>query len=175
MLFPSSITTYAEFKKSYPHGQLLAKPERFDKGSHYADYFSDSTKLGIFGRIDNFRRIPGKTKVIGLRLKGHKVAVTYDKLAESKLVLVDKVDPPVVVIYDATSQTALAYELVGLSAKQAAEISVTGSVLTAAGANWDIRSGKPTDGKSKALKPVPLITAFWFAWASFFPTSELIE
>jgi hypothetical protein len=174
-LYPSSTTTYAEFKKMYPEGKLLAKPEKFEEGSPYSDYFSDSTKLGIFGRVDNFKRVPGKTRVIGLRLDHGDVAITVDKLASNKIVVIDKAEPKVVVIFDAETGTGFAYKLAGLSGEQAADVSINGTVLTVGQATWDVRTGSPTDGKSAALAPVPMITAFWFAWASFFPTSDLVQ
>ena len=174
-LYPSSITTYVDFKKLYPNGFLLAKPEKLERGSTYDSYFSDSTKLGILGRVDNFKRVPGKTRVMGLRLKDGNFAVTVDKLADSKVILIKRAEPKVVMLYDAATETAFAYEVAGLSGEQAAEISVHGASLVAGDATWDIRTGSSTDGKSTALTPVPIITAFWFAWASFFPTSDLIQ
>ncbi len=174
-LYPSTITTFAEFKKLYPNGKLLSKPEKFDKGSHYSGYFSDSTKLGIFGRIDNFKRTSGKTKVIGVRLDNYDIAVTYEKLSNEKFVLLDKADPQVVILYNSETATAFAYELAELSDEQIKSFAVEGTNISTAGITWDIRTGKSIDGNSPALKPVPLITAFWFAWASFFPTSDLLQ
>jgi hypothetical protein len=174
-LYPSSITTFADFKRSYPDGRLLTKPEKFEKGSKYDQYFSDSTKLGIFGRVDNFKRVPGKTKVIGLRLASGNIAVTLEKLAEAVVVLMPTAKPSVALLYDAATETSYAYDLSGLPGEQATELAVDGSRLMAGAAAWDIRSGNAIDGKSVPLKPVPIITAFWFAWASFFTDSELIQ
>jgi hypothetical protein len=175
VLYPSTITTFAEFKKLYPKGMLLAKPEKFQKGSHYETYFADSAKLGIFERIDNFKRLPGKTKVIGLRLETGNVAVAVDRLANDRVILIANAQPKVAIIYDSATETAFAYELAGLSIDRAADISVEGTSLIAGDASWDIRTGRQVEGEAGSLKPVPLITAFWFAWASFFPSSELIQ
>lgn len=174
-LYPSSMTTYGEFKKLYPNGKLLSKPERFGKGSRYEEYFSDSAKLGIFGRADNFRRVPGKTKVIGLRLPFSDVAVTTEKLADEKVVLIPDAQPPVVIAYDGATETAFAYQLTGFPEAQRADISLEGTALSIGDTTFDLRTGQPAEDNVAALKPIPIITAFWFAWASFFPTTDLIH
>ena len=56
-LFPASQTTFAEFKRIYPNGVLLKKPEKGPEGSQYESYFADSTKMGIFGRVESFERL----------------------------------------------------------------------------------------------------------------------
>lgn len=139
-LFPAIHTTYAEFKKSYPNGQLLKKEEKGEAGSHYDEYFSDSTKLGIFGRLDDFERLPGKTLVYGVRLSEGAFAVTMDYLEEHGSAVIGK-ESMVTVRYDSGSKTV--------------------SATRAAG--------------GEDATPVPVVTAYWFAWASFFPSSKLIK
>lgn len=141
-LIPAIHTTYAEFKKQYPHGQLLKKEEKGPEGAPYAEYYADSTKLGIFGRIDDYERLPGKTLVVGLRLAGGEVAVSMDYLEEHGSATVGE-NPKIVVTYDSKSKT--------VSANQA----------------------KP--GNKMLGDAFPVITSYWFAWASFFPETELIK
>ncbi len=141
-LFPAIHTTFAEFRKLYPDGQLLKKEEKGPHGSAYADYFDDQSKLGMFGRLDNFERLPGKALVIGLRLPDGEVAITVDYLEEHGFASIGE-EPIVTVNYDRDSKT--------VSARRS-----------------------PSPAHSYA-EPVATITAYWFAWASFFPNSELIK
>ena len=141
-LFPAIHTTFAGFKKSHPNGQLLKKEAKGPHGSPYADYFDDQSKLGMFGRLDNFERLPGKALVFGLRLPEGEVAITKDYLEEHGHAEIGE-GPIVMVSYDPESKTVRAI--------------ATQSQTTSFA--W----------------PVPVITSYWFAWASFFPDSELIK
>ena len=139
---PEIYTTYAEFKKSHPDGLLLKKDEKGEAGSHYEDYYNDQKKLGIFGRLDNFERLPGKALVIGLRLPDGEVAVSMDYLEKHGRAEIGE-GPFVIVRYDSKTKTVDAIQVPSL--------------------------------ESSLAQPVPVITSYWFAWASFFPNSKLIE
>ena len=141
-MFPAIHTTYAEFKRAHPNGLLLKKEDKGEAGSHYADYYNDQSKLGIFGRLDNFERLPGKTLVIGLRLPKGEFAVTMDYLERHRWAEIGK-GPIVYVSYDSESKT----------------VSAVGTQSQASSFMWQ----------------VPVVTSYWFAWASFFPNSELIK
>ena len=82
-LFPASQTTFAEFKKIYPDGMLLKKPEKGPEGSQYQSYFADSTKMGIFGRVESFERLGAKDVVFGIRQSGRQTAVSESYLREN--------------------------------------------------------------------------------------------
>ena len=167
-LFPSIHTTYAGFRRLYPQGRLLKKPERGSRGSAYGDYFADTTKLGILGRADRFTRLDAKALVYGLRLPDQEVAIARDYLLEHGSAVVETEAMTVWVAFDSTKQT-----------------------VTAEGMRWDEVSwdtGKVKAevddlavaqhgfmGKEINMEPVPIITAYWFAWASFFPETELVK
>lgn len=176
-LFPAIHTTYEEFRKMYPGGLLLVKEEKGSHGSPYDSYFADQQKLGIFGRVDSFRRLPGKQKVFGLRLEGYDLAVSLDHLKENGFVLLDDASPPVIVTYDKSGKTASAYA-VPLDGEDAGsglivadgKISVIGSDVV-----WDAATGRVEAGTVADLEAVPILTSYWFAWASFFPDTRLLK
>lgn len=176
-LVPSFHTTFAEFRKLYPNGQVLKKPERGDAESGYADYMGDPKKLGIFGRMDNFEKLPAKSKVYGLRMGDEQVAVAEKLLARTGWVVVTTTTPPVIVTYDTVGQTVAAFALEAPAISSPKTVSVKNNLVSANGGQttWDARTGRTVKGEAPDLKPVPLLSAYWFAWASFFPATAVVD
>lgn len=176
-LYPSMHTTYSEFKELFPGGLLLRKPSRGEAGSHYNSYFADSTKLGIFGRADNFARLRGKDQVFGLRLSDKTIAVSKDYLIKNGFVTLADGDTPVVLSYDNNSKTAVAFALNGVDAVDPTKLKVKGNrILPGEGkSSWHAATGRSNSADTPNLTMIPVITAYWFAWISFFPNTELIK
>ncbi len=175
--YPSIHTTYSEFKKLYPHGKLLRKPEKGEPGSPYAKYFDDPEKLGMFGRLDNYERLRGKDKVFGIRRGVKQVAVSLDYLKANGKAMITGLGDPVVVTYDPTGETVSAFVFEGdqralVKGLQAA----TGRLIAPGGGTvWCSRTGKVMEGKGRDLTIIPTMTAYWFAWLSFFQDTKLIN
>lgn len=170
-LFNSSHSTFAEFKKQYPHGKMLKKPEKGEAVSHYNKYFADSTRLGIFGRLDNFERLPAKAKVFGLRLAGKNIAIGKKYLSEKNYTFINNNTDNILIVYDNENNTVSAFKLTDKSENY----SVSSGSITSGDMTWNAFTGERNGGEGAALEQVPVITAFWFAWASFFPETELIK
>ena len=149
---PSSHTTFAAFKKQYPNGKLLKKPTDSQVGSTYDSYFADKDKLGIFGRVDNFKRLAGKDKVYGIRFENSEFAVAESYLTKNGYAMIESESMRVYVTFDSASLTAAAFALPD-SLKLAGKIEINNQTATA----------------------FPVISAYWFAWVSFFPETELIK
>lgn len=175
--FPAIHTTYGEFKKLYPDGRLLRKPERGDAGSRYDGYFDNPEKLGIFGRLNDFERLAAKDKVFGIQLGDRKVAVAEALLEVNGWAVFTAEQYAVLVTFDSQGRTAVAFELEGMSEDATQMITVQdNSVVSESGKSiWNARTGKVIEGQGKDLKVIPTMSAFWFAWASFFPDTELIK
>jgi len=178
-LYPSSQTTFAEFKKLYPYGRLLKKNSPEGKGSRYADYYAAPDKLGIFGRVDDFKRLPGKTLVYGLRLKDRQVAVSLDKLEKDNLVLIDGNGRSLIVAYNPKGGTVVAYQLPASVSVRTSDFKIEeGRIGSTDGVTmWSLATGEPVAGSSgvEKLHPLPILSSYWFAWISFFPETELIR
>ncbi len=181
-LFHSSFTTFAQFKELYPEGKLLEKPPKEEHGSSYGDYYADPEKLGIFGRADQFERLKGKEKVYGLRLDDREVAVVMSKLKEERfIVLQDSSTATQIVIgFDPVGETAYAFSVTGDFVSRADKLRHQGG-LVVYGKNevaWEVGTGRvihyPPDAQL-TVEPLPLISAYWFAWVSFFADTELIK
>ncbi len=176
-LYPVFYTTYEEFRNQYPQGLLLHKPSKGKAGSYYESYFADKTKLGIFGRIDNFKRLGAKEVVFGLKLNGKKVAITKALLKEYRYKIIESIHDAVLVYFDHKTNTAMAYSLTGLNYPSTADFTVSDSTITLGSRNWswDLKNGQSHAAETPALARIPVTTAFWFAWVSFFPETELIR
>jgi hypothetical protein len=176
-LVPAIHTTFEEFKTLYPAGLILKKEARGDRGSHYKSYFDDKTKLGMFGRADNFQQLPGKERVIGLRVGDYAGAVSLIHLEEQGYVLIETISPPLVVSYDPASLTAAAFKLPAGLTDLPSKIVITTDLIQVSKpkAAWHPHTGRAVTDKTEDLEAVPVITAFWFAWATFFPETELVH
>lgn len=174
--FPAQHSTYAAFKENYPEGLLLSKEEKGSHGSNYEGYFNDPTKLGIFGRQDRFFRLNAKDMVLGVRHDENETAVSVSYLEDRGYALLDKMSPPIVVTYDKASNTSAAFELPELGLKDYGKINIDETAIKL-GENraWSIRTGKSVAKGGSDLKPVAVITSYWFAWATFFPDTELVN
>lgn len=173
---PSSQTTYQEFKKQYPHGKLLAKSDKAPYGSSWESYQADSSELGLFGRPDNFKRLKGKDIVYGVRLEGKQVAVSLDYLSKKQFALLDQYSPPVVLTFDVTSGTVAAFSLPALPADSSELVCADDKITLSNGpVAWDARTGRLVNGRGDDLTPRPVTSAFWFAWATFYPNTELLK
>ncbi len=149
-------STFAEFKKEYPNGLLLKKETIGDAGSHYKSYMEDSTKFGIFNRADTFEKLGGKKLVFGIRHGEKIIAVSKDYLTKNVYYAFKSGDSTVLVIYDKDTETINAYET-----------------------NYKLKDGKISHKinqmELKKFKSIPVVTAYWFAWISFFSDTELIN
>jgi hypothetical protein len=174
---PAFHTTFDEFKKLYPQGLMLRKPSRGYAVSAYDSYFSDPNKLGIFGRPNNFQRLGGKDKVFGLRLGDSQIAVSESYLQNKGYAIISEAKPPVVVTFDSASRTVAAFSLRDIDQSVLNELNVEADriLLPISNESWDARTGRVVEGDSGDLMMVPVITSYWFAWASFFPDTKLIK
>ncbi len=175
--FPAIHTTYAEFKKQYPNGQLLKKPEKGEAGSPYDRYFTDPDKLGIFGRANNFERLAGKDKVFGIRQGDQQVAVAEAYLIERGYAMIADLSDPVIVTYDKNSSTSAAFAFTGKQTETIKGLKVESNRIIVSDGKlvWDALTGELIDGDGENLALVPTMSAYWFAWLSFFPETELIK
>ena len=152
---PFSHTTFAAFKKQYPNGKLLKKPaDSTDKidGSTYDSYFGNKEKLGIFGRVDNFKRLAGKDKVYGIRFKNSEIAVSESYLKKNGFALIVNESQRIYVSYDESEMSVAAFALPDT-----------------------LRLAGKIEINNQTARAFPVISAYWFAWVSFFPETELIK
>jgi len=149
---PSSHSTFAAFKKQYPYGKLLKKPADGHAGSRYDSYFADKEKLGIFDRIDNFERLAGKDKIYGIRFENSEIAVAESYLKKNGFALIVSDSKRIYLSYDESNTSIAAFVLPDT-----------------------LRLAGKVEINNQTAKAFPVISAYWFAWVSFFPETELIK
>ena len=79
----------------------------------------------------------------------------------------------IIITYDVDGHSAAAFVLPEI--KATAEVVDGVIVLSDESRQWNAQTGKGMSAKAGDLEPVPLISAFWFAWASFFPDSDVYQ
>ena len=175
--YPAHYSNFAQFKKEYPNGRLLKKEAKGQDGSYYDEYFANKTKLGIFGRIGSFTRLEAKEKIFGIRLDNSEVAVTEEFMAKNGYRLIETANGIILIYYDSNSITVNAFNLPSSWSDSIDKIHVGENSISFGNEtrSWSLSTGHVISGEGNSLSPVAVITAFWFAWVSFFPETELID
>lgn len=176
-IFQGSHTTFGDFRKLYPEGLLLTKPEKGEKGSPYDSYYSNRDKLGIFGRENNYSDLDGKDIIFGVRSDGRQTAVSKKYLKENRFALLTEYQQPILLTYSDNDETVTAFSPDYPLMDNPENITIEKNRISLRSENivWDSRTGISVDGKAEDLKRAPVITAYWFAWINFFPDTKLIK
>jgi len=172
-LFPAEYATFVNAKNRHEI-KFLAKPEKGPGHSAYRKYFEDQNRTGLFGHRYEDTLLHPKQLIYGLRKEDHQIAVP-DTIFSAKPAYLIELDTLQIVLIRDKDNNAAAYllpatrgfrwrlELDGQSIK----ILSGGDPDTV----FEFRDGLQSEGKT--LKSFPVVTAFWFAWKSFFPKTEI--
>ena len=165
-LYPSRMTSFAEFAAEYPDGRALSKPAEIE-GSPYERYFSDDARMGVFGTQNIDDRLPGKARVIGVKLGDDRLAIGVPDDGEPMLYNGSINDIAIVAYWEPGAETAVVFKR---PTDKALSLTDDGQ-LGIADQRWDVLSGKAADGT--ALEPVPFTLVYWFAWRNFYKDTRL--
>lgn len=182
--YPAIHTTWGQWKRLYPHSQVLSKrstlgvPEgRYDV---YRGYMADPNRLGIFGTRNPDPTLPGKEYVFGLTLHEARVAYPFRFLSRAPLAHDTVATEPVLVVFAAPEATAVAFSrrLRGQTLQFTHLHRRNGNWVmedTETGSRWQALKGEATAGplKGSRLTPLPGHLVFWFAWKGFYPSTRL--
>lgn len=187
---PSQVIAWGDFKSRFPAGDVLAKPNanRPYGANPYVGYDSSDNPFLFRGAPDP--RLPATERVAGLTTETTAKAWSFALLAEQG-VLEDTFDGRAVVLFHKTGATS------ALDTRQIREGKDVGAVAifdpTVDGQRLSFRgdgSGTFTDAETQSTWNIlgeavagPLAGTrltefvhfdhFWFAWAAFFPNTEL--
>jgi len=174
-------TTWQNWKTLYPETMVISAETGFDRNytsypyGNYRD--EDSTPLFNLRSGDIDQRFPPKRMVIGLIGETTQKAYTFDKLSSSATVNDIFEGENVLIVSDIDERLALPYlrDVNG----QTLTFTRTGTdpfVMTDAetGSTWNIL-GEATGGtlQGQQLEKIAAYNAFWFAWAAFWPDTEV--
>lgn len=176
---PARVTTWAEWRRLHPDTLVLVKDPAATK-SPYEEYASSPTKMGIFGTKNPDDRLEGKQVVLGIAIDGEAAAFAHDDLGRTAIATWALAGEPVVVVYDRAGGSAAAFsrEAAGRELTFRAEAADPRSARDdQTGSTWDLVRGVATAGplEGTQLEELPVVNAYWFAWAAFHPDTKLWE
>ncbi|MCH7811550.1 MAG: DUF3179 domain-containing protein [Chloroflexi bacterium] len=191
-IVPSSIVSWADFRATYPDGQVLSRDTGFGidySFNPYVDYDSDESPFLFRGEIDP--RLSPIERVAAVELNGDPIAYPFSVLEEIRLVEDTVGGQPIVVFFQPGTASALD-DLVIAESRDVGAVGVfvpeaAGQSLTfrlegdeffdnETGTRWNIL-GKGVEGPlaGEELTLVEHGSHFWFAWAAFNPNTRVFE
>ena len=155
-LIPASVTPWPTWLKEHPETLVL------DAGK-----FARSRSKELFS----------PDYVIGIALGEYAKGYPFRPVSEDGLIN-DRVGPyPIVVVADAETKAVHAY--VRKTRDEELDFTIQESRLIdiQTGSTWDVSKGVAVDGplRGEVLQQVPYITAFSWAWQSFYPHTEIYK
>jgi hypothetical protein len=185
---PISLVSWAEFKKAYPHGEVLSRSTGHDReyGSNPYYEYDSGTKPFLFDGTPD-RRLPPMERVVGvLGTKNDKPrAWSYALLGKERVIQ----EQDIVIFYLPGMASAADTPRIA----DGRDVGTTGvfspvvegrrlnfvwngreMVDTETESTWDV-FGRALTGplSGQQLAPVVKFDVFWFAWAVFHPKTEL--
>jgi hypothetical protein len=171
---PSVQTTWAAWVGQHPDTRLLRK-ESAITGTRYESYVNDPARIGLFRSRWLAERMPGKTLVHGIVRGPHALAVT-DGAARGLVTTV--LGGTRAVLWRGADGGVLAW-VAELDGKPLVLIPQSARTLKdrGTGSTWDLDHGLCTAGslEGRVLERLPVTTAYWFAWSSFYPNTDVVE
>ncbi len=188
---PAQVVNFADYATVYPQGDVLARPAtRRSYGSNpYVGYDSSGGRPFLFdGELDD--RLAATARVVGVQIGDAVRAYPFPVVAAAEAINDELGGAPIVVLHKTGTASALDESTiaegrdVGSSAvfdRQLGEQTLTfagngdGTFTDAeTGSTWNIL-GQAVDGAlaGEQLTRRVAFDHFWFAWAAFFPTTEI--
>jgi len=175
-MIPAVHTTWGKWRTRHPETTLLAK-SREVRSSQYARYFEDPERTGLFRSSRLIKRMPAKALVHGLTLGLHALAVPDASLEEGSFAQALLGEEPVIIA------RGLDGGVRAFSARRAGKVmnfekgDKKGTARdTQTGSSWNLERGEAVTGElaGERLEEIPVTLAFWFAWSSFYPNTEVL-
>jgi hypothetical protein len=177
-VIPALQTSWGAWLGLHPDTTALDKAGGF-KRDRYDLYYSLS-RAGLQGEWRKDDRLDTKDLVLGLETEGKARAYSFQRLEAEPLVNDRFQGRPVLIVFDAASETGVAYDR-----------SLDGRVLTfrlddgrgatmvdrETGTRWTAITGEAVEGElaGARLERVPSHYSFWFAWKDYYPETEVYE
>ncbi len=172
-------TTWKTWKEMYPESKVVSKNTGYSRSYGfypYGDYKTNNNNL-LFPVSHKDNRLPAKERVFGILINGDAFAFTFDFFNTINLTNTTLSNVPVVIYGNKEKNLAIAYE--STVGNKVLNFNLTDKNLPAVfkddlGNVWNI-FGEAIEGPDKGtkLKPVTAFISYWFAWAAFYPDTEL--
>jgi hypothetical protein len=181
-LVPSTLTTWGEFRETYPDGEVLLPPpesstvtgrgqtRNYDENPYAA--YENTRQIGLGGEFEDERLHP-KTLVVGVSADG--VARAYPlETVQDEGVVNDTVGSLPVVVAATADGTLVAYERTVDG--ETLTFERDGAFLLAGGSRWRVVGGRAVDGPFEGRRLAQandVSPEFFFAWLDFHPETEV--
>jgi hypothetical protein len=178
-IVPAIHATWKEWRALYPNSQVLKK--RGESRSAYADYNRNPTELGIMGRRNADNRLPGKERILGVRVGNAAMAFPLAAVREARLAHASVGGLPVLLVAPSEDVPVLSYERRVRSRDLTFRLETVDGQLVLRDAEtnstWQIASGKAIGGPlaGAKLNRATAYPAFWFGWRGYFPSTTVWE
>jgi hypothetical protein len=181
-LYPAIRTTWAEWRKRYPHTTVLKPlPGYVDRMPILSKRIKDVTRVGPAGAPNGAltldQRLPARETVAGLEVGRETVAYPFSELRRARVVNDRVGELSVVIVHQPSSDTTTAYEArakgktLTFQAANDDASSVTDRETRSTWNAYGLALGGPLKGTQ--LKQVILVPQFWFAWSQFRPGTRV--
>ena len=168
-------TTWGEWRAEHPHALImLPAPGREESYAHYKPMLATASQR-FRGAIREDLRRPRFDQIAGLERGGAHKAYPLDELKKQTLVNDRVGSSPVLVTYSSKTGTVRAF--LRDPGGRTLTFRAAGAELltdTETGSTWN-RTGLAVAGplKDTHLETLPPMPSFWFAWAQFFPNTDV--
>jgi hypothetical protein len=179
-VLPSTLTTWGEWQRAHPDGEVLLPPPRSDtvRGRDLAyDYFDPKYGYGDEAQVvgyDSSGDLAGKTLVLGIEHGGVARAYPFGAVADAGVVNDRVGDLPVAVT--ATPGGSMAGYVRAVDGGVLRFEPADDRQLAAGGSCWERTTGRAVDGPHEGTRLDRATDAspmFWHAWSSFHPDTEV--
>lgn len=177
-VLPVVITSWENWLRDHPDTLVLDINTGFDRdyspGKPYGEYFAKPDTMFPVSPRD--QRLTPKSYVFALQLNGHPKAYPMDIIGAEKLVHDTLGDIPLVIIADAPTRTARAYErgVHTFSLSQDATSDATALVDTQTGDVWTIEETALIHSQTgERLPRLGGHVSYWFGWYAFYPQTAV--
>ena len=111
-MIPVVLTTWERWLAEYPDTVALDKSRGHYIGDTYSTYYTMEHAAGVLGQTIEDDRLPNKELVLGVGFDDGPKAYPFSRLADERVINDQVVDQPLVVYFDPSTDSAIAYERV---------------------------------------------------------------
>lgn len=177
---PVTVTTWEQWKAQHPdstvvsldtgHSRQYLAPS--EKGSAYFEYRNSPTAMFPIFKVDD--RIPEKDSIVGLSSgDGEAMAFPLDTVVAERVINATVGDIEAVVVGHQQTGVIGVFEREGHIFEAGGPGSDPNEVIDESGAVWTATDDALVADDGRQLARIPVKESFWFAWAAFFPGTEV--
>jgi len=168
--------TWGEWKRAHKDTLVLSNNTTFKNQYRRFPIGDFDPREALYGD----KRLPANALVVGVEVNGQYKAYPVDALSKAAGILNDEINSlPIVVFFDASAKTGLAYSrVVGGKVLEFAPSETNASQLKdkATGNLWDLQGRCVSQGcEGASLQFIPSFISEWYGWSAYHPDTALYQ